>query len=316
MAGGQTHTTRLPGPPAARTRDLTGVARHLSPADGARAPPAPASTLGIDSARLSLPQALHDGETTDIPRSADLRGPQYDDYIREQLRREEFVGNRNDDGKGSVSDIYIRNLSPKPYMYLDRPGLTTVRKKLDARETMTYQEYMHAYLQLIRDPRANQSHLIYYHLEHLKNIAEDALTRDWYPIRAWSQTVFDAIEKGTYTWADTQTIQMHRVMKAVNYQTSRGPAAHYVGGDRIEGETCRDFNSERGCTLGKFHGVGSTRMVHSCTYCYTQTAKNNQAPKHCFHDVFHCRCRDIDMAAPTSQRYGNTWASGLPKNGR
>ena len=59
---------------------------------------------------------------------ASLQGPAYDDYVLVQLRKEEFYAQRVDDSKGFVNDIYTKVLDPKPYMYLNRPGVNTLKK--------------------------------------------------------------------------------------------------------------------------------------------------------------------------------------------
>ena len=322
LAGGVNRTTREAGTPHARHARLdTEVdARPRPPPAAAARSTAPRA----DHARLRLLQELQGRDTAQVPRTSDFKGPLYDDYIREQIHREDFLATRNDDGKGIVSDIYIKALHPKPYMYLERPGLSTVRKRLDARQTMTYQEYILAYIKMIRDPRADQSHLVYYHLEHLQQMAEDALKRDWQAVRGWSQAVLDDIEKGSYNWADTQLIQIERLNHAVNYQraagtVNTGPPHSYNLGERTEGEPCRDYNSDRGCHLGKTHGSGANRQIHSCTYCYTQTGKYGSAPRHCYHDVSHCRRREADMGQAPATTYrppGGSWFQGAPKNGR
>ena len=152
----------------------------------------------------------------DFPTHQGLRGPSYDEYVLEQLRREEFFGPRTDDGKGFATDFFNKPLAPKPYMYLTKQGVNTLKKKLEARESMTFQEYILAYIRMVRDPRAAQSHLIYYHMEHLQNLAEDAIKRDWGAARSWSQSTLDDIEAGVYSWEDTQTIQMQRLSWAIN----------------------------------------------------------------------------------------------------
>ena len=68
---------------------------------------------------------------------------------------------------------------------------------------MTYKEYVLAYVKMIRHPRAGQAHLVYYHMDLLQHLAEDALARDWAAASQWSQGTLDAIEAGTYTWQDT-----------------------------------------------------------------------------------------------------------------
>ena len=100
-------------------------------------------------------------------------------------------------------------------MYLDRPGMTTIRKKLDARETMTFNEYVVAYLKMIRDPRAEQGQVIDKHIEHIQQIVQDASVREWAVVRKWSQSIFDAIEGGQLTWQDRREIQIQRLTHAV-----------------------------------------------------------------------------------------------------
>ena len=90
-----------------------------------------------------------------FPSRDSMRGPGYDAYVEEQIRREDFLATRADDGKGIASDILTKHLLPKPYMYISKPGVSTIRKKLEARESMSFVEYICAYIKMIRDPRAN-----------------------------------------------------------------------------------------------------------------------------------------------------------------
>ena len=106
--------------------------------------------------------------------------------------------------------------------------MNTLNKKLEEGESMTFNEYILAYLRMIGDPRANRSHLIYYHMERLQHLAEDASQREWAASRAWSQKTPDEIEAGSYMWQDTQIIQLDRVQKAINtptkdYRVAAGP---------------------------------------------------------------------------------------------
>ena len=43
---------------------------------------------------------------------------------------------RCDDGKSLASDIFTDQLLQKSYIYLSRPRLSILKKKLDARETL------------------------------------------------------------------------------------------------------------------------------------------------------------------------------------
>ena len=144
------------------------------------------------------------------------RAPPYADFVADQLRHEEFVLPRHEDGKAMYPDLYLQKLNPKPYMYLDRPGVETVKKKLELRNTMTYSEYMVAVIKLIRDPRHDQNEIPRDTLlEHVQQIVEDSTSRDWSTVRRWSQATFDAVERGDYSWQDRQHIQIQRIHHAL-----------------------------------------------------------------------------------------------------
>ena len=238
--------------------------------------PAPAPTPQPPANRHSRPTMNGQQDSTGgrdrprgYPRREDLRGPAYQGYVAEQLRREELAAERWDDGKGIAPDILTKHLEPKPYMYVKRPGLETIKKKLEARPTLTFNEYVLVYIKMVRDPRANQNRDVYFHLEHLQHLAEDALARDWTCAREWSQETLDEIEKGSYTWEDQHIIQMERIKNALAAARSnpKPPARE----DRPQ--PCRDFNGERGCTFPTHHGTGHARALHACTYCLTQTGR-------------------------------------------
>ena len=93
-------------------------------------------------------------------------------------------------------DPFVQELLVKPYMYINRPGISTMRKKLDARETMTFHEYIVSFIKMVRDPRAGLHGLMDVHLEYLQQVVEDAAVRDWSSVRRWSQSAFDAVESG------------------------------------------------------------------------------------------------------------------------
>ena len=193
---------------------------------------------------------------------------------------------REDDGKGIASDILTKHLEPKPYMYLNKPGVNTIKKKLEARDSMTFTEYILAYVKMIRDPRADQMGNIRAHLEHIQHLAEDAMARDWSGARGWSQQTLDDIEKGTYTWDDWQLIQLERMKHAIN--TPRNPQSGIAQkDDRVL--PCRDFNGERGCTHSAHHGTAPSRFMHVCSYCYAQTSRLITT-----HGKIACIRRDVD----------------------
>ena len=202
---------------------------------------------------------------------AQPRQPGFAAFVAEQLQKEDFSVPKTDDGKALSADMYINNPHPKPYMYIQRPGVNTLKKKLDARESMTFNEYVFAFLKMTRDPRANLTEDMGNLLLHLQQVAEDSILRDWSATRRWSQATFDAIERGDYTWADRQEIQFERLHHAI-------PQARPQYTDRSEkldrrDLPCRDFNSVTGCLNPKSHLGRNVTFAHICSVCFNQTGE-------------------------------------------
>ena len=258
---------------------------HSQRADAfTRDPAAGLTTSGPHSPRAGRMQPQ-------TPRRPTTDRADVDDFIQQQLHREEFNIPRADDGKAFSADFFVTKLIPKPYMYVVRPGLNTLKKKLDARATITFHEYVVAFLKMVRDNRANlqqnHSHL----LEHLQQVVEDAATRDWHAVREWSQGIFDAIGRDDLGWADSNTIQLDRLRSAIL------TAKQVPSGDRLERRDmpCRDFNSHSGCSFNKSHTGRTVNFAHICTICFNQVGEKLPltAMYHkiilCWVHVFHLR---------------------------
>ena len=164
------------------------------------------------------------GYQTSRPTPLDPRHPPYSDYVVEQLCREGMSIPRVDDGKALVQDMFVKTMIPKAYMYLDRPGANTIKKKLDLRDSMTFHEYMSCFIKMIRDPLADQARNSDTLLEHLQQVVQDVAVRDWRSVRRWSQHTFDAMENGSYWWEDRPDIQFERFRYAL--MAARPTAGH------------------------------------------------------------------------------------------
>ena len=201
------------------------------------------------------------------PPVVDPRAPMYTDYVMEQLRREEFAVPRNDEGKGLASDMFIRELIPKPYMYLDRPGISTLTKKLDVRDTMTFHEYLICMIKMIRDPRADNQGLLDNHLEHLQQVIQDAAARDWPSVRRWSQSTFDAVEKGSASWDNRYAMQIDRLHHAIQASRPQYNSSSVAQIDRRD-IPCKDFNAPPGCINNRSHQGRTVNFIHVCSVCF------------------------------------------------
>ena len=157
-----------------------------------------------------------------------------------------------------TSDICAENLYPKPYMFLARPALNTIRKKRDTRESMTFNEYLVSFLKMLRHPKAAPyfNHALL--LEHLQQVVEDSLIREWSVVRQWSQAMFDEFEPGDHAWENKSHTQLKRIRYALLAQKSQ-----HNDSQECREVPCRDFNSLTGC-IHNGPPPGPPCEFHSC----------------------------------------------------
>ena len=82
-------------------------------------------------------------------------------------------------------------------------------------------------------------------LVHLLDVTEDAVTCTWQSVRHWLCLMFDLVEKGRITWADSQLIQNYRMRNTVR---SHNAGSVQYGQNKTEVQCtndvpCTDFNS-------------------------------------------------------------------------
>ena len=301
---------------------------ELSPAVSSRH----ASRTQHAGSRNGRQRAVQDQECLTLPPPRTLRQQaNKDGYVDAQLAREELRV-AHTDGKSSVlTDIFITKLIAKPYMYVDRDGLHTIKQKLDVRATLTVIEYTNAMIALLCDSRAFQPTDINNILQHLYQVTLDSMSRPWPAVRKWSQYIWDCVENHKCTWADYTFIQNERVRLAM---TGAGTAASQINfhdhggtpsGAHITVEVvCRDFNSPVGCRHNATHEQGNMRFAHICSYCDACTRR-------CYHSFQACRRKQQgnvtqdatgQIGAATIHQHPNSrnWPHGkgssqLPKNG-
>ena len=190
------------------------------------------------------------------------------------------------DGKQDLVDFFIGNPIPKPYMFLEKTGLTCAKKKLDYRQNVTANEYIQSYVAMLCDERAADPRALVYKLRHLRDVAHDLAKFSWPAVRQWTQGVFDAIEKGTYNWSDTQAIQNDRFLAL------RSPLVKKRATDAQETKEtiCLDYNS-RSCRHGEAkrdHTDGNVRFIHCCLYCYASSRDRQR----CDHGLLDCKRKE------------------------
>lgn len=230
-------------------------------------------------------------------------------FIQREMERDKFVypeaGKNN-----SMNEVTNTRVMTKPYMFLYRDGISTMKQKLDVRHTMSAAEYTDALLALLSDRRAYDPKDFHDIFHHLRKVTRDTLERPWPAVRRWTQYIWDAIEDGSITWSDSDVIQEERVRMCLTSQHAQPlysqNSAYQIPARRNQGLqelACRAFNTRNGCHHRDSHPEGSVFLLHICTYC-------DSVGKACYHSVRDCERR------VTHSRNDNQFnqARGRPQN--
>lgn len=232
-----------------------------------------------------------------------VRHENRDGHIDALLDREDYAG-ASSQGKPPASND---QLFMKPYMFIEREGVQTIRQKLDLRASLSMIEYISCTLALLRETDAYSANDLHDIIRHLGAVAIDAMVRPWPSVRRWSQHIWDLIERGRCKWSDYQIIQDERFrLSYMNLPHQTGSAAPTAGAARTGGAAqpvanssaiCRDFNSINGCRFSGSHEEGNVKYVHVCAHC-DSTGKRSSHPYH------KCRSR-LDNGAQFSGGHDN-----------
>lgn len=227
--------------------------------------------------------------TNPMHRPNSARNRQYDEFIQTEMDRDRFT--YPDTGKMHPSVDILGRVFSKPYMYVYRDGLSTMKQKLEARQSITASEYIDATLSLLSDPRAFHPDDYPDIFDHLRKVSRDALERPWHAVRRWTQYIWDEVESGAMVWADRDMIQEERVRMCLTsvYNTPNNSqiSAYQIPARRQQGlqeVTCRQFNTRNGCAHRESHVEGQVYALHICTYC-------DSLGRTCFHSVRECERR-------------------------
>ena len=177
-------------------------------------------------------------------------------------------------GKDPIKDFYVNNMIPRPFMFINGPGIHSQKDKMAYRDKMTFNEYVWGFTNMLRDRRAYPEEDWPHLIEHLNQVACDAQTRPWNNVRTWSDTVFSRIEAGDITWADKQEIYFDRLRLSLAPPTDANPHHIPTGPDNTKVIICSDFNARR-CKHRAAHTEAGTTLLHSCAWCYAALGSRN-----------------------------------------
>lgn len=158
-----------------------------------------------------------------------------------------------------------------------------MKQRLDARQSMTLNEYVDATLALLADNRAYAPSEFNDMMHHLRKVVRDALERSWPSVRRWTQFIWDSVESGDMGWSNRDVIQEERVrlcLTANSLQTAQESKRQ----NNVNQVICRQFNTRMGCKHRESHGDAHVWELHCCSYC-------DSIGKSCFHSVRECERR-------------------------
>lgn len=248
------------------------------------------SNHSINQNRATASNNHHSGTVNNQqrrPRQNMSRHMSQDDFIQREMEKDRFAYAE----PGKISDCNSSRLFSKPYMYMYRDGISTIKQKLEARQSMTAPEYIDATLSMLSDPRAFHPDDYPDIFDHLRKVSRDALERPWNAVRRWTQYIWDEVESGAIVWADRDIIQEERVRMCVtsvyNNPTIHHQNTYQIPARRAQGMqevTCRAYNTRNGCQYRESHVDGNVYALHICTYC-------DSLAKTCYHSVRECERR-------------------------
>lgn len=246
-----------------------------------RVAPQPPSTIQSPPSQQTQAQLLG------LPPPAELRREEnHAGQVDNMVAQEDY---RQPTGNGKAQNNNSETVFYKPYMFLDRENLETVKGRLDAQKSMTAMEYMSATLSLLDDPSAYDNRDKVNILKHLLAVSIDARFRPWPGVRQWTQLMWDNVERGRCTWGDFGFIQNERVR--ISYMSST-PSAHanpntlqskvpVAPSQEFSNVVCRDFNNPGGCKFNHTHDVGPIKYLHICSHCDSLGRKSQHSFQKC-----------------------------------
>lgn len=198
-------------------------------------------------------------------------------FIDLHIKKEEMSHPRSDGKSPFINDIFTEKLIGKPYMFLEREGVRTLKEKLDARGTMSGKEYINALIALTKYKPAFDAEDGPHIVTHLHEVSTDDMSRTWKQVLAWSQKVFDQVEKKQLFWHQYQEIQnlRFRLCYASEDSSDARPRLTSNIGHSVTSNsgqsvvvTCPEFNQAKGCYQKSHHNIGAVKLIHACAFCF------------------------------------------------
>lgn len=159
--------------------------------------------------------------------------------------------------QGKAFDLYSTKATryAMPRMYVNMTAQKLV-KQYRHQDDLTLPQYIEGFIRMIEsEVLVREKTLMLAHLADVAVLLQDFL---WEVVREWTNTVISSVGQGTYTWADSQSIEKDKIIKLM------GASGSARASNISEKNACVAYNGAK-CGETESHGIGNQ---HMCSFCY------------------------------------------------
>ena len=170
-----------------------------------------------------------------------------------------------------------KSASIKPHLYVPRRHRAA---KASEQENIPFPQFVNGMAGMVLSMMPDQSLPAAAACRHLREAAEDHMTRTWPVVREWSKVVFERMSLGELAWDDYDEIQRERIklcFSAPPRMSAIVPCPHFNGGN---------------CEYDACHEEGPLSLRHICPFCYAAGGGRQH------HPIFKCNSKKAYNSAP------------------
>ena len=168
----------------------------------------------------------------------------------------------------------------KPHLYIPKLFRSS---KTSEQENVPFPQFVTGMAGMVLAMLGDQSSPAAAACRHLREAAEDHITRPWSMVREWSKTMFDRLNIGEIAWDDYDEMLHERIKLCF----SAPPKVPMV-------VPCPYFSAGN-CEHSACHDEGDLSLRHICPFCYASGAGRQD------HPIFKCNSKKAYTSAPRPQ---------------
>ena len=173
-----------------------------------------------------------------------------------------------------------KNTVPKPHFFVPKRHKNA---KAGEQEDIPFPQFVTGMAGMVLSMIEDQSSPAAAACRHLREAADDHITRPWSTVREWSKTMFERMTLGEIMWDDYDEIQRERLKICL----SAPPTVPII-------VPCPKFSAGN-CEHSSCHDEGTFSLRHICPFCYASGAGRQD------HPIFKCNSKKAYNTAPKLQ---------------